>query len=85
MPRRPLPGWVKSNDASVRDEAAPYKSMTPEERLRILDWVCRDALVLTRMRPDANRVFAYVDRLPENSQRILARLRSEARARRGRR
>ena len=34
--KQPLPGWAVDNDTSVKQEAEPYASMTPEQRGAVL-------------------------------------------------
>lgn len=78
MPRA-LPGWVTSNEESVRREAAPYAGMAPEERASHLAAACRAAAKLLASRADRERVLALEDPLPESSLRALERLRAVAR------
>jgi hypothetical protein len=77
-----LPGWVVSNEESVRREAEPYRHMTPEERLALGAAAARAALEVTLAGPRAAEVLAYRDPLPASSVEALARLRAEHRAKR---
>jgi hypothetical protein len=70
-----LPKWVVDNQSSLRDEAAPYVGLSPEERVRMLAAACRAGAKLLRARPDAARLLERVDSLPESSERALERLR----------
>lgn len=65
---------------SVRQEAAPYKEMTPAQRLAVLASACRAATRLLLSREDHRRVLEHVDPLPESTINALTRLR-RARAR----
>lgn len=71
-----LPGWVVSDGDSLRQEAAPYVGMTPQERFRVLSAVCRAAARMARARTDLSAVLAYQDPLPESTVVALARLRA---------
>jgi len=64
--------------ASIEREAEPYRRMTPEQRLDILDSLCRDAVDILSSRADQDRVRQYRDPLPESSVRALQRLRNDA-------
>lgn len=75
-----LPRWVTSNAESVAREAADYVAMTPSERLRLLDLLCRDAERLLEGRADRERVVGYRDPLSQDTRALLARLRAEYRA-----
>lgn len=70
-----LPGWVISNEESVRREAGPYRDMTIEERARLRAAACRQAARQIAWRADRDRVLAWVDPLPESSVLALVRLR----------
>lgn len=76
-----LPKWVTSNAESLREEAAPYIDLTPEERASMLAAACRAGAKLLRAHSDAAYVLARVDPLSEDSERLLARLRAEKKAR----
>jgi len=75
-----LPGWVISNEESVRREAAAYRDMSPEQRLAMGAAVCRSALSVALTMNDAATVLSYRAPLPETSRRALARLRARYRA-----
>ena len=74
-----LPGWVVSDAASIECEAAPYREMTPAERLRLLAAACRAGARLLRSRVDAEAAVTHRDPLPQSSLEALARLRRRAR------
>lgn len=71
----PKPAWVVDDVTSVRQEAAPYRDMSPEQRLAVLAAACRAATRLLLSREDRYLVLRHVDPLPESSVRALARLR----------
>jgi hypothetical protein len=79
-----LPRWVTSNAESVAREAADYIAMTPAERLRLLDLLCRDAERLLEGRADRETVVAYRDPVSEDTRVLLARLRAGYKAARSR-
>jgi hypothetical protein len=49
----------------------------------MVDLLCRDAETLLRARADAERALTYRDLLPEDSKRLLAKLRTVQRSRKG--
>jgi hypothetical protein len=71
-----LPKWVTDNATSLREEAAPYIGLTPEQRLVMLGAACRAAARLLKARADAEQILARTDALPPSSERALARLRA---------
>ena len=71
-----LPKWVTDNATSIREEAAPYIALSPEQRAALLAAECRAGARLLRARPDAARVLERTDPLPASSEQALARLRS---------
>lgn len=77
---RKLPGWILSNEESVRREAAPYREMTPERRLALGAAACKSAMRLALATTGPAIVFGYRDPLPEPSRRALERLRARWRA-----
>ena len=74
-----LPGWVVDDATSVRNEAAPYRDMTPTERGALLAAACRSAARILRSRADAAQILELRDTLPESSERALERLRVQYR------
>lgn len=76
-----LPGWVVDNATSLREEAAPYIGLTPEQRAPMLRAACRAGARLLRARSDADPVLAYVEPLPASTEQALARLRASKRER----
>jgi hypothetical protein len=75
-----LPGWVISNQESVRREAAPYRTMSPERRLALGAVAARSVMKLAFLAADRDTVLGYRDPLPESSRRALERLRARRRA-----
>jgi hypothetical protein len=71
-----LPGWVTDNATSLRDEAAPYVGLVPEEKAIMLAAACRAGARLLRARADAANILARTDALPASSERALERLRT---------
>ncbi len=76
-----LPAWVVDDVESVRRESLPYRSMSEEDRLRMLAANCRAMSRLLAVRDDAEQVLRLVDPVPESTRRILAGLRRRARSR----
>lgn len=74
--------WKVDPIVDVLEEAARYASMTPNERGALVASACRGAAALLAARPDARRALEWRDPLPESSERVLARLRDEWRAKR---
>jgi hypothetical protein len=46
-----LPGWVTSNEESVKQEAADYIDMSPSEKATIVAMLCRDAVMIASPMP----------------------------------
>jgi hypothetical protein len=61
---------------SIRREAEPYVSMTPEQRLVDLKAVCQAAARMLRSRADVETVYNHVDPIPASTEALLARLRA---------
>ncbi len=74
-----LPRWVVDNRTAVAREAEPYRALTAEERLRATAAACRAAARQLAQRRDRRRLLDYRDPLPEDSARLLGRLRAAAR------
>lgn len=77
VPLAATPGWVIDNDASVREEVAPYVNATMAERWAATRQCSRAAITMLGFHKDRARALEYQDPLPESSQRALARLRKE--------
>ena len=71
-----LPKWVTDNATSIREEAAAYVALTPEERGALLAAACRAGVKVLRARPDMVRVLDWSDPVPESTELALARLRA---------
>jgi hypothetical protein len=72
-----LPGWVIDNDASVREEVAPFVGASMAERWDATRRCCRAAVAMLRFHPHPERVLAHRDPTPESSARALVRLREQ--------
>ncbi len=72
-----LPGWVVSNEESVEREVAPYRSLTPAQRLELGATASRSALAVALALSDRDRVLSYRDPIPHSTKLALARLRAE--------
>jgi hypothetical protein len=77
-----LPRFVPDRFDSVREEAAEWRSLTDEERIREVRACCRAARRWLAYHPDPGRALGFRDPLPESSERALARLRAQYRDRR---
>jgi uncharacterized damage-inducible protein DinB len=78
-----LPGWVIDDDASVREEVAEWKGLSPAERWKLAHLCARDAIWAARISGDLQRILDYVDPLPESTVTALERLRRARKAERG--
>jgi hypothetical protein len=79
MTRTGLPAWAVDNRSAVAREAAPYRGLTPAERVSALAAACRAAARQLATRPDRQRLLEYRDPLPESSVVVLRGLRGAAR------
>jgi hypothetical protein len=70
-----LPGWVIDDDASVREEVADWRGLTAAELWRLAVLCSRDAIWAARASGNPQRVFDYVEPLPESTTLALERLR----------
>jgi hypothetical protein len=70
-----LPGWVKDDAQSIRDEMAPYVDATPEELWTLTAACARDAMWALSACDVPEAALAYREPLPARSVEILARLR----------
>ena len=69
-----LPPSLDRGRHSLADEVAWARSLTPEQRLDVLESLCDDAVVLLEMNERRDFVMAYRDPLPDSTVRALARL-----------
>jgi len=76
-----LPNWVVDNATAVAREAEPYRDMTPEQHFRATAAACRAAARQLAQRPDRRRLLDYRDPLPDDSIRLLRRMRAAYRGR----
>lgn len=79
MRLRAMPGWVVSDEESVRAHVARYVGMTPAALWHQVEDCARDATWAVRASPFPERVLSYEEPLPESSQLALARLRAQRR------
>ena len=70
-----LPGWVIDDDASVREEVAEWRGLTPAELWRLAVLCSRDAMWAARASGNPQRVLDHVEPLPESTRLALERLR----------
>jgi hypothetical protein len=66
--------------AEIEDDIAPLRSLSLEERGKILESVCRDAMAILSARPDFERALAYQD--PRSAESLDTWLRLVKRYRR---
>lgn len=69
-----LPPSLQRELHPVEEEVAETRGLSHEERLILLSMACRAAADLARSRPDAERVFAWRDPLPESSRLAFERM-----------
>lgn len=76
-----LPRSLRADVMHARDEAklAPYREMTPHERVKILAAACRTAIISLNLHPDPLEILRMRAPLPESSRRLWDRLRQEYR------
>lgn len=70
----PLPKSLRRELHPVEEEVAPYRDMTPDERLRWLAMACRVAADIARARPDAQAVFDWRDPVPPSTIAAFRRM-----------
>ena len=68
--------FIRDEVADTKAEAEPYRDMTPDERGRVVDALCRDALIMLRGRRDRRRMLDWRDPMPSSTKAALARLRA---------
>lgn len=73
-----LPGWVITDEASVRAEVAEWRGLTIAERWRLATLCARDAMWAAHASGDPRRILDRVQPLPVSTVRALARLRARA-------
>jgi hypothetical protein len=72
-----LPAWAVDNQTAVAREAAPYRGLSPTERLRLTAIACRGAARQLAARADRDRLLDHRDPLPASTVSALERLRRE--------
>lgn len=70
-----LPPSLRKELHPLSDEVAWARSLTPEERVRVVASVCRDALILIKMNPKGEHVLTMRDPVPPSTVEALKRLR----------
>jgi hypothetical protein len=70
-----LPGWVKDDATSVRDEVAEWIGTTAAERWRLAVLCSRDAMWAARASGHRDRILEHTEPLPASTERALERLR----------
>ena len=70
-----LPGWAIDDDASVREEVAEWKGLTPVELWRLAKLCSRDVVWALRLCDHPERVLERSEPVPESTLAALARLR----------
>lgn len=63
-----------SLSAEIEDDIAPLRGLSLEDRGRILESVCRDAMAILRARPDFETAVRYRDPRDEESLNTWLRL-----------
>lgn len=84
MPTVELPPYMrKTNAESVREECAPYRTMSFEDRARELGLLCRGIPAILARYSDEHwaKLQALDARLPDSTRAALARLRLQYRER----
>jgi hypothetical protein len=70
--------FIRDEVADIKEEAARFREMTPDERGRIVAALCAEAAAMLARRRDARRVRELRDPLPASTKAALARLRRNA-------
>ena len=78
-----LPGWAIDDDASILEEVAEWRGLTPAQLWRLAGLCARDAIWAAKVSGNAGKILAYEEPLPKSTVEALARLRSEANRNRG--
>ena len=73
-----LPGWVISDEESVRAEVAEWRDLSPAERWKLATMCARDAMWAARASGRAAQILAHEDPPPASTLEALARLRRQA-------
>lgn len=70
-----LPPSLRRENDPTEEKLAPYRDMTPEERVAITAAVCRSAAAMLALHADRQRILDLQDPLPESTLAALRRLR----------
>jgi hypothetical protein len=71
---RQLPVWIEDREKE-HPEAEACRKLSLNERGERVAEVCRLAMAIMNSRPDADRAFAFQERLPRSSEQWLEHLR----------
>ena len=69
-----LPPSLRRELHPIAEEVAEYRDMPPTQKLRILDALCRDAMVQLAMHEDRERLLDWQAPLPGSTVAALRRL-----------
>ena len=72
-----LPGWIISDEESVRNEVSEWRHMTPAKRWSVAKSCARDMRWAVRLNKNPQRILDQIDPLPKSTEVALARLRRE--------
>lgn len=78
-PRVPPAFLDRTDEEDIARDVESARGTTMEDRAQILEELCRMAAELIAQQPDPQRALDWQDPLPPESERLLARLRAEAR------
>jgi hypothetical protein len=70
-----LPGWAVDDDASVAEEVAEWRGLTPAQLWRLAALCARDAIWAAKVSGNAAKILEYEEPLPVSTVGALARLR----------
>jgi hypothetical protein len=72
-----LPPSLDKDRHPTLEEVAYARSLTPEERLRVVASVCRSALAVLNVHPKRDRLLQMRDPVPASTREALRRLRAQ--------
>ena len=71
-----LPRSLRKDLHSISEEVAWARTLTPEQRLAVVELLCRDSVTLLNMNPHRERILERKDPLPASTLVALKRLRA---------